>query len=335
MAMISIKKHLGGSPEAAKLFEAYLQVIEETLALSRDRMRAPASKQEGGEELSRWVASLRKQKDGEGVDRARADILRMLNARWDAMETYLRERERELTAIIALLAETAAKLDESNRDYYHNLHRSVETLKAIGEIDDISVLRRALSVHLKQLKGTVTQQETVSRQSISDLQAGLDQAQSKAKAVGQLVSTAPLSRFPSRRHAESYLEELLDRQQAFAFAMVRVERVDAIARRYGDEAAAEVLQAFSEILRAELPPSANIYSWEDATFVALADRMESSELSDCLARLAEQLRSKPIEIGEGARRPAPIEPTYAVRDASDRPDAAKIVATIDSFCQAR
>ena len=335
MAMISIKKHLGGSPEAAKLFEAYLQVIEETLALSRDRMRAPASKQEGGEELSRWVASLRKQKDGEGVDRARADILRMLNARWDAMETYLRERESELTAIIALLAETAAKLDESNRDYYHNLHRSVETLKAIGEIDDISVLRRALSVHLKQLKGTVTQQETVSRQSISDLQAGLDKAQSKAKAVGQLVSTAPLSRFPSRRHAESYLEELLDRQQAFAFAMVRVERVDAIARRYGDEAAAEVLQAFSEILRAELPPSANIYSWEDATFVALADRMESSELSDCLARLAEQLRSKPIEIGEGARRPAPIEPTYAVRDASDRPDAAKIVATIDSFCQAR
>ena len=190
-------------------------------------------------------------------------------------------------------------------------------------------------MHLKQLKGTVTQQETVSRQSISDLQAGLDQAQSKAKAVGQLVSTAPLSRFPSRRHAESYLEELLDRQQAFAFAMVRVERVDAIARRYGDEAAAEVLQAFSEILRAELPPSANIYSWEDATFVALADRMESSELSDCLARLAEQLRSKPIEIGEGARRPAPIEPTYAVRDASDRPDAAEIVATIDSFCQAR
>ena len=190
-------------------------------------------------------------------------------------------------------------------------------------------------VHLKQLKGTVTQQETVSRQSISDLQAGLDQAQSKAKAVGQLVSTAPLSRFPSRRHAESYLEELLDRQQAFAFAMVRVERVDAIARRYGDESAAEVLQAFSNILRDELPPSANIYSWDDATFVAVADRMESSELIDCLARLAEQLRSTPIEIGQGARRPAPIKPTYAVRDTRDCPDAAKIVATIDSFRQAR
>ena len=335
MGLISIKKHLDVSPEAAKLFEAYLQIIEETLALSRDRMRAPTSKQEAGEDLSKWMASLRKQKDGEGVDRARADILRMLNGRWDAMETYLRERESELTAIIALLAETAAKLDESNRDYYRNLHRSVETLKAIGEIDDISVLRRALSEHLKQLKKSVSTQETVTQQTIGDLRAGLDQARSKAKAVGQLVSTAPLSRFPSRRHAESYLGELLDRQQAFAFAMVRVERVDAIARRYGDESAAEVLQAFSDILRDELPPSANIYSWEDATFVAVADRMESSELSDCLARLAEQLRSKPIEIGDGRRRPAPIEPTYAVRDARDSPNAAKIVATIDSFCQAR
>ncbi len=192
MGMISIKKHLDVSPEAAKLFEAYLQVIEETLALSRDRMRAPTSKQEAGEDLSKWVASLRKQKDGEGVDRARADILRMLNGRWDAMESYLRERESELTAIIALLAETAAKLDESNRDYYRNLHRSVETLKAIGEIDDISVLRRALSEHLNQLKESVSTQETVTQQTIGDLQAGLDQAtfQSQGRRPARLNGSA-------------------------------------------------------------------------------------------------------------------------------------------------
>ena len=323
------------SPQAAKVVGAYLRVIEEMLALLRDRVQVPTASRQDTGELSRWMATLRKQKAAEGVDTARADILRTLSGRWDAMDSHLRERENELTAIIALLAETAARLDESNRDYYRNLYRSVETLKAIGQIDDISVLRRALSEHLKQLKQTVGKQETATQETISDLQAGLDQARSKAKAVAQLVSSVPLAQFPSRRHAESYLTELLDRQQAFAFAMIKIARLDAVARRYGDDSAAEVIEAFSGVLRDELPLSANIYSWEDDTFVAVTDRMESLELSDCLGRLAEQLRAKPIEIGEGTRRPAPIEPTYAVRDAGDNSDVAKIAATINAFCQVR
>ena len=331
--MISIKKHLDGSPEAANIMEAYLRIIEEMLDLSRDRMPSQGADRETAVKFLEWAASLRKQTSVKGVDGCRSEIVRILSERWDEMESYLKEREGELTAIIALLAETAAKLDESNRDYYRNLHRSVETLKAVGAIDDISVLRRTLSEHLKQLKNTLSRQETVSRQTIGDLQGGLDRARSEAQAIGRLVSSAPLSPFPTRRHAENYLADLLEQQQPFAFAMVRVEKLDAVERRYGDESAAEVLRAFSQLLRDELPPAANVYRWEDAAFVAVTDRMESSELGDCLARLADKLRSKPLEIGEGTRKPAPIEPTYAVRDAGDNPDAAKIIATIDRFCR--
>ncbi len=333
--MISIKKHLDGSPEPVNIMENYLQIIEEILDLSRDRMPSHGSNRETAVKFSAWVASLREQTSAKGVDGCRSEIVCILNERWDGMESYLKEREDELTAIIALLAETAAKLDESNRDYYRNLHRSVETLKAVGEIDDISVLRRTLSAHLKKLKDTVSRQETVSRQTISDLQGELDRARSEAQAIGRLVSSTPLSPFPTRRHAENYLADLLERQQPFAFAMVRVEKLDAVARRYGDEEAEEMLRAFSQVLRDELPEAANLYAWEDAAFVAVTDRMESSEFGDYLARLADQLRSKPLEIGEGVRKPAPIEPTYAVRDAGDNPDAAEIIGVIDRFCRTR
>ena len=195
--------------------------------------------------------------------------------------------------MISLLAETAGRLDSSNRTFYQGLHRTVEHLGEAGRIEDISILRRALSDHLGKLESDVKQQEAASRQALDQMQAGLESAKSKVEAFGRFVHTETLSATPLRRHAEAYIAELVGRQRPFRLAVVKLKGIDAVERRYGEAVLEAVLEQFADRLTAAAPGDGRLYRWAAGLFLVIAEKAEAGELRPCACRGADVPRARP------------------------------------------
>ena len=85
------------------------------------------------DDLAKLVDRLKKQESAQGIEASSAAIVARLASQWSLVENHIVLRERELTGIISLLAETAGRLDHSNKSFYANLGQTVKTLEDIGE----------------------------------------------------------------------------------------------------------------------------------------------------------------------------------------------------------
>ncbi len=209
--MISIKKHLqdaarrspqdpdqrrsapDGSSNSAPGEEASTRraleaLVDNLIETTRERMPAPdaESHESFREDLAKLGRELKKHSNPAQIDLTSLALSARLANQWEQVEAGFASREKELGGVIAVLAETAGRLDSSNRTFYLGLHRTVEHLGAVGQIEDISALRQALSDHLGKLESVVKRQEAESRQAFDLMQTGIETAKSKSRLSGSL-----------------------------------------------------------------------------------------------------------------------------------------------------
>jgi GGDEF domain-containing protein len=247
------------------------------------------------------------------------------------MERDFSKREQEFTGIIGLLAETAAKLDQSNRGYYENLHRSVRSLKTIGNTEDISALRRALSERVGQLETTVSRQQTESGKVMAELRTGIQRVRTEAQVISKFVSTQALNRTPGRRHTERYLGDLARQEVPFVLAVIRLEKLDSLSRRHDDKAAEQVVQHFLSLLRDSLRRQVYLYRWNRDTIVALGDTISLSELGEPLRELTGQVARDGLRLDEISARPIGLHPRYTVQEVPDGTPLDETIRRIEQF----
>jgi GGDEF domain-containing protein len=333
--MISIKRHLDDAATSKLVGKAHVQVLEAVLQLLEDRM--PTSDDDErllfSQRLAVLMRKLEQKHDPQAIESSSPEIVRVVGKHWDRMEDYFSERERELTAIIALLAETAGKLDQSNRDYYKSVHHSVQSLKTIGKLDDISALRRALTERVKNIELAVQRQEEFSRDAMARLQTGIKRAQSEVQVMGKFVSTKPLNRLPSRGHAERYIAGLVDQQRRFVLGIVTVHQAASVARRLGEDIGESLITQFSGALRREMPEKVSLYHWDKESFVALSDEISVADMRSHFKELVEQSGNEGLQVGKASRRVVHVKPECAVHEPGSSMKVEAIVRLVDQFCK--
>ena len=208
--MISIQKHMQDQMSAATTRKAYQKLLDGILKTTAEHMTSADddSHDSFSKDLAQLVHRLKGQETAQDIEASSEAIVARLTSQWRHVESHIARRERELTGIISLLAETAGRLDHSNKNFYANIGHAVQTLEDIGKIDDISVLRRALSDHVSRLKNTVTSQEAFASEALAGMQDTLETAKTSIKEMSRLVSSDALESLPGRRHAEQFIAEL-------------------------------------------------------------------------------------------------------------------------------
>ena len=332
--MISIQKHMHDQMTAAATRKAYQKLLDEVLHTTAEHM--PAADEDSHDSFSRDLAQLvnrlKRQETAQDIEASSREIVARLASGWRQVESHIVRRERELTAIISLLAETAGRLDHSNKSFYENLGQAVQTLEDIGNTDDISVLRRALSDHVRRLKNTVAIQEALASEALAGMQDTLETVKTSIQAMSRLVSSDALESLPGRRHAEQFIAELSGKASPFSLGVVRLDGLERVARRYGDASARRVLRQFSTRLADQVSPQVYPYRWTTNAFVIVSDHLSESELRGELAEFLRRSGAGPFEVDEKSGRTASLDVDSVVRAIKAGLPAGKVCELIEEFC---
>ena len=333
--MISIKKHLDEQRSALATRRALHEVIDAILATTCEHVPVAdeTTRRRFSEDLERLAKRLRQQSDASAVLESSQALVRVLTEQWTATAAYFSQRERELAGIITLLAETASRLDTSNKGFYEDLHRSVENLESVCEIDDLSSLRQSLAEHVKHLQGTVAQQEVAAKEMMEGIYGGIDAARTQVEAMSRFVTTEPLTNLPSRRHGEELLVDLLRGKRPFCLGIVTVARLDLLDRRYGRKQTEAVLANFARQLSDRLAAQVHLYIWARGVFVAFGDRIAANELREELSAFLRGVGSKPFSTGEKGSPPVTLEPQLLMHEPKPDDDSTQVCRLIDSVCR--
>ena len=354
--MISIKKHLQDAhaeepgpvvpteppaspsgPEEERSTRCALEaLIDKLLQTTREHMPAPdaESHERFCEDLKNLGRELQSRYDAAQIDATSRALSGRLAEQWGQVEACFAGRETELGGVIALLAETAGRLDSSNRTFYQGLRRTVEHLGEVGRIEDISVLREALSDHLGKLESDVERQEAASRQALDQMQGGLESAKSKVEAFGKFVHTESLSALPLRPHAEAYIAELVGRERPFRLAVVKMKGTEAVERRYGEAVLNAVLDKFSRRLIEGAPSDGHLYQWAPGLYLIIAEKTEAAELRTQLAEFLRGPGLQPLPIDDGSGREVRLHPHSIVHNVEAGAPAEAVTALVERFRQA-
>ena len=332
--MISIKKHLDEQESALATQRALHGVIDAILAAICEH--APAADETArrrfSEDLERLAKRLRQQSDASAVLESSQALVRALTEQWTATAGYFSQRDRELAGIITLLAETASRLDTSNKGFYEDLHRTVENLESVSKIDDLSSLRQSLSEHVRHLQGTVARQEVAAEQMMEGIYGGIDAAKTQVQAMSRFVTTEPLTNLPSRRHGEEFLGDLFRGKRPFCLGIVTVARLDLLDRRYGRQQTEAVLANFARQLSDRLTAQVHLYIWARGVFVAFGERMAANELREELSAFLRAVGSKPFSTGERGSPPVTLEPQLLMHEPKPDDDSNQVCRLIDNVC---
>ena len=111
--MISIQKHMHDQMNTAATRKAYQKLLDEILNTSAEHMPSADddSHDSFSKDLAQLVNRLKGQENAHDIEVSSRAILARLASQWRQVESHIARRERELTGIISLLAETAGRLD--------------------------------------------------------------------------------------------------------------------------------------------------------------------------------------------------------------------------------
>jgi len=331
--MLSIKKHMDNLSGEEALHASYQALAAQLLVVTRDRSpcRDEADRKVLSQQIERWCSELASCVDPPEIVAAGEGGAEILHDRWDHLADYLKEREDALTGIISMLAEAAGRLDTANRDFYDGLHLSMRGLQDVGRIPDLKRLREALDQRVAKIETALSERKSEAQKQMAGLQTGIKEARSVSTGLGKLVHADPLRVLPGRRHAIPYLAELSERQAPFALAAISLSRIDAVARRYGDQEAASVRAELAERLRQSAPAETHLYQWDEEIIVALDEDNPSKELRQTLADFSRGLAEQPLAEGSDLGRQVRLEPRYLAADASPGDGAARVEDLIGRF----
>ena len=354
--MILLKKHLqdaarrspqdpdqrrsapDGSSDSAPVEEAATRraleaLVDNLIETTRERMPAPdaESHERFREDLAKLGHELKNRSNPAQIDLTSLALSDRLADQWEQVEAGFASREKELGGVIAVLAETAGRLDSSNRTFYLGLHRTVEHLGAVGQIEDISALRRALSDHLDKLESAVKRQESESRQAFDRMQTGIETAKSKVEAFGKFVHTESLSTMPLRRHAEAYIAELIGRERPFRVAAIKMQGVEAVDRRYGEAVLEAVIEKFAQRLAEGVSSSGHLYRWAPGLYLVIDETAKTEQLRRELAEFLRGPGSQPLALDDGSGREVRLHPHSIVHSIEEGASIETVTALVERF----
>lgn len=245
-----------------------------------------------------------------------------VDRRWEA-------QTREYQSMLVMLTTAIAKLLHGNERAVHSLEVIDRQLQQASQLEDLRSIRTRIEICLDSVRAEAADQTERSR-----LVRGTFKAASAAPVVRtamEVTGTDPSTGLPGRSAACEALAAAVAADDSKFAAGIVVERLAAIANRFGAETADEVLLMVCQMLAQRLGPGDQLFRWSGPGFLALLHR--EMDLDAVRAEVARWSNPRPEFTIEVHERTILLTPSYSslVLAAWQAPETESLVSQIDSF----
>ncbi len=216
--------------------------------------------------------------------------------------SYLNQKVGEIKEIMLFMARTVEATSERDQRYAGNLRELTVCLQAVGDLDDLTEVRRALGKSANDLRDCVDRMTRESRESVARLRTELSTYQCRLEEAEKLASLDSLTGLVNRRDVERQIAHRIGNAQEFCVILLDLNGFKQINDRYGHPAGDDILKQFSKELRSFFRSADTVGRWGGDEFLVIVD-CSPKDAEVRMERLREWVFGEyPVQGIDGTRR---------------------------------
>ncbi len=197
---------------------------------------------------------------------------------------YHRDREKELTELIAILRDAAKLSLGESAEFHAQVLASSSRFDAIAELGDIRDLRRRLGQEVGVLRKAVAEKQQRDEQAYTQLTHRVESLQSKLAELELEVASDPLTRVANRGHFDRMLTRMVEQARqkgtALSLAMIDVDHFKQINDSHGHPIGDRVLLCIAQLLAKGVRTSDVVARYGGEEFAVLLPGASVGEIED-------------------------------------------------------
>jgi diguanylate cyclase (GGDEF)-like protein len=276
--VISIKRYLDAvsttladEPDREELHLATLGAYRSVLrAIGKSAVRAcyaPGSNLE--QQLATLEGGLAQDSTPTDVEEIQQQVADRLD-RWGHLTAeHLKGKAEEVRDLLIMLSRTAESVGERDQRYTNQFCGLTVELKAIADLDDLTLVRSSLVRKASELKSCVDQMAHEGQHSLTELRSKVSCYETKLKEAEQLARRDVLTGLANRRSAEGRMEWYVRQRQTFCVLLLDLDSFKQINDTHGHAAGDDLLRKFSEELQKNMRSTDLVARWGGDEFLVI------------------------------------------------------------------
>jgi diguanylate cyclase len=192
----------------------------------------------------------------------------------------IREREKDIREIMAMLAEAASAMSERSDRHTTQFRGLACELEAVSTLDNLGLIRKRLSASVGNLKYCVDSMRRDTQASVEQLQNELQTFRRRLEQAEVEAATDPLTGLANRREAEKLINHRIEAGRAFCIMLFDLDGFKDINDRHGHRVGDQILKSFSQRLVGQFRSDDVVCRWGGDEFLAVL----STALPDAAGR---------------------------------------------------
>jgi len=275
--VISIKKFLSLDTESEQTLTHVMRILVEGIG-----QHAAAG---DAEDCARFRETVREFLDGLVDGISRAELLVRAGSVLNGFEDYnhrtikhQRLRTEELQNMVKMLASTVKVVSAASNSNVGILGDIEARITMVSQLDDVRIIKAKLSDCLIDIRKEAERQQKETGEIIEQLNHELNHTRNHPADPHTGEGRDVITGLPLRPEAEVALAQLGKAGIRAYVAVLVVDRLPALSRRFGREASDEVLITFTRMIAKQLLPEDRLFRWAGPAFLALLPRNNSLEI---------------------------------------------------------
>ncbi len=251
---------------------------------------------------------------------------------------FLQVQNSELATMMGMLTSTVASISAGSQSAIEQLSKVERRIEQISFATDLPSLKSELADCLAMVREETFRQRELTSATIHSIQRTVSDAQQRMAEVAptstvtqkQTLMRDTVTDLPARADAEDALFQARGRTHVFA-AVLPVDRLALVNSRFGSAAMDKVVQFFAEYVKRHLHPKDALFRWSENSFLALVERHQPQDsVRADLSRFA----SAKLEMTlahHGREILLPLSSTWALFSTGEGRTYEALVAKIEGF----
>jgi diguanylate cyclase (GGDEF)-like protein len=202
----------------------------------------------------------------------------------DSVERHLKEKANEFREMMLVMANTAQNVAARDKRYAGRFREITTRLNEIGNLSDISAMRRSLILSAAELEADVKNMEVDGQKTIASLEATLEGYKKQLAETERKASIDALTGLINRRGIEMAMSKRCGEKIPFCVVLLDLNGFKQVNDTYGHLAGDDLLKAFSSELQAHFRAGDIIGRWGGDEFIIVTNG-DPQDARNCVERV--------------------------------------------------
>ncbi|HVW07574.1 MAG TPA: GGDEF domain-containing protein [Bryobacteraceae bacterium] len=204
---------------------------------------------------------------------------------WSAsVDRHLKEKANEFREMMLVMANTAQNLGARDKRYTGRFREITSRLNEIGNLSDISAMRRSLISSAAELEADVRNMEVDGQKTIANLEATLEGYKKQLADTERKASLDALTGLMNRRGIELAMAKRAGEKIPFCIVLLDLNGFKQVNDTYGHLAGDDLLREFSAELQAHFRAGDIIGRWGGDEFIIVTNG-DLNDARHCVERV--------------------------------------------------